>query len=205
MTIKVRSISKRHLQNNFILYFILVMFLCIGIISGAICINRFNEEQNLKLINNFSLFFKYMGKEYNSLDMFKASLLSNLKTTLIIWCLGLISLGIGIIPLIIFWEGISIGFTVGFLVKVFGIKGFIFSLIGLLPYYLVIIPGFIAIGAIGLSNSNHMRKSRSIRGYYNSLADYTFLILLFFIIFIFGSLIEGFYTPYFFNFIGFYL
>ncbi len=201
---RARSLSKRHFQNNFIVYFILVISFLIGIVIGAILINRLGTEERLGIANYFSWIFKYIDKNnYRYLDIFKLSLLSNLKIVLIIWIVGLIGLGILAIPIIICWKGAAIGFTVGFLVKEFGFKGFIFSLSGLLPHYLIIIPGFLAIGAVGLSYSIFKVKNKGRRIYSKEIADYSILILLFFMIVIVGCFIEGFITPYFLNLISF--
>ncbi len=202
--IKIRTLSKRHFQGNFVVYFTLAMFFIIGIVAGAIIINRLSTEDNLKLVDHFSWIFNYIKDgNYKSLDIFKLSLLSNIKILFIVWVLGLISLGILIIPLIICWKGAAIGFTVGILVEKFGIKGFLFALSGLLPHYLIIIPGFLAIGSVGLSQSLYRMKSKSRRIYSRDITDYSILMLLFFVIIIVGSLIEGFFTPYFLNLIGF--
>jgi len=201
---RTRNLSKRHFQNNFIVYFILVIFFVIGIIIGAILINRLSAEEKLKIANYFSWIFKYIGeKNYKSIDIFKLSLFSNVKIVLVIWIIGLIGLGILIIPIILCCKGVAIGFTVGFLVKEFGIKGFMFALSGLLPHYLIIIPGFLAIGSVGLSYSMYRVKSKRNRIYSKDIADYSILILLFFIIVIVGSFVEGFITPYFLNLIRF--
>lgn len=136
------------------------------------------------------------------MEIFKTSLLSNLKIALIVWVLGLFTIGVILIPLIISWKGIAIGFTVGFLVKQFGIKGFVFSLTSLLPHYLIIIPGFLAIGAIGISSSIHARKNRGKKAYQRDFVDYTVLFLLFLILIIIGCFIEGFFIPFILNIIG---
>ena len=199
VSVKVKSLSKKHFQSNFIVYFILTICFIIGIVAGAILINRLDSQGEIKFSNYFSWIFEYIQVgSSKSVDIFKTSLLSNTKMILIIWILGLISIGILVIPLIISLKGATIGFTVGFLVKEFGMKGFIFALSGLLPHYLIIIPGFLAIGAIGLTHSLNGIKNKKSRTNSN-IIDYSILILLFFTIIILGVLIEGFFTPYFLN------
>ena len=135
-----------------------------------------------------------------SIDILKISLLSNTRFALIIWLSGFIFIGTIIIPLMIGLKGISIGFTVGLLVRRFGIKGFTFALSGLLPYYLILLPGIIAICSIGLSNSksNSGVKGNGLRNIKKiSLVDYSLLFLFSFTIIIMGSLVESFITPYF--------
>ena len=199
ISVRIRNLSKRHFQANFIVYFILTVCFILGITAGAFLINRLNYEENLKFANYFSWIFEYVQiGNSKSIDIFKISLFSNIKMVLLIWVLGLTSIGVLVIPLIVSLKGAAIGITVGFLVKEFGMKGFIFALSGLLPHYLIIIPGILAIGAIGLTHSLHCIKSKKVRTHGN-IVDYSILILLFFIVIILGVLIEGFFTPYFLN------
>lgn len=194
---RVSNLSKRHFRNNFVLYFVLSLSFIIGISIGAILINKLNTEQSLKISSHFSWIFNFTKEQnLNSIDIFISSLLSNMKILFFIWILGLTSIGLLIIPLVIVWKGIAIGFTVGFLVKGFGIKGFIFSLAGLLPHYLIMIPGLLAIGAIGISNSIYIVKGRRSKMNQIDINEYSILMLLFFVIIIVGCFIEGFFTPY---------
>lgn len=200
----MRRLSKKHFQNSFIVYFILTIFFVIGIVIGAILINKLGTGENLNFVNHFSWIFKHIEEgKYKSVDIFKLTLLSNAKIVSIIWILGLIGLGVLIIPLILCWKGVTIGFIVGFLVKEFGIKGFTFALLGLLPNYLIIIPSFLVIGATGLTYSAYGIKARGSRMNNRNIIDYLILTLLFFLIIIFGCFIEGFFTSYFLNLIIF--
>lgn len=203
LSVRIRNLSKRHFQSNFSVYFILTICFILGIIVGAFLINRLNYEESLKFANYFSWIFEYIQVgNSKSINIFKSSLFSNTKMILIIWFSSLISIGVLIIPLIVSLKGITIGVTVGFLVKKFGMKGFIFASSGLLPHYLIIIPGFLAIGALGITHSLYSTKNKKGK-VNNNMIDYSILILLFFIIIILGVLIEGFFTPYLLNLIQF--
>lgn len=204
---RIKTLSKRHFQDNFIIYFIISMFFIVGIIIGAIMINRLKIETNNNITNHYSWIFDYMNDgNPGTSDILKSNLFSTMKFSIIIWLSGLIVLGIFIIPLIIGWKGITIGFTVGLLIKEFEIKGLIFALSGLLPHYLIILPGIIAIGSIGLSHAIGMSKGRGkslYKVHQRSLVDYTILFVLFFIIIIVGTCIESFMIPYLLKFIKF--
>lgn len=198
---KIKFLGKRHFQNNFIIYFILFLFLIGGITIGSILVNKLELTQGNKAIKYLSpLIDNIENGNQASLDMFKSDLLTKLKFTLIVWLSGFVFIGIILIPLIIGLKGISIGFTVGFLVKSFGIKGFTFALSGLLPHYLIILPGILAICFIGLSNANANSKlKRNVIKRINkiNLLEYSLLILFSFTIVILGSLVGSFTIPYF--------
>ena len=198
---KIKFLGRKHFENNFIIYFILFLFLLAGVIIGSILVNRLDILEDHKIIGHLSPVMEYINHENQlSIDILKISLLSNSKFALIIWLSGFIFIGTIIIPLMIGLKGISIGFTVGLLVKRFGIKGFTFAVSGLLPHYLILLPGIIAICSIGLSNAktNSSLKGNGIRRINKmNLVEYSLLFLFFFTIIIMGSLVESFITPYF--------
>lgn len=200
MLVKFKSLIKRNFQNNFIVYFTLTVIFIFGIILGSIFINRIDAQENIEISNYFNWIFKYIYEDsYKLTDIFKTSAFSNIKIILSIGLLGLISLGILIIPLIICWKGITIGFTVGFLVNEFGLKGFLLSLLGLLPHYLIMIPGLIFLSSVGLIFSLSSRRLKGNRISKKNLQEYFILIFTCLIILLLSSLVESFLTPYLFK------
>ena len=200
MVVKLKSVIKRHFQNNFIVYFTLSIIFVFGIILGSIFINRIDTQENIEIANYFNWIFQYIYEDsYKLMDIFKTSVFSNIKIILSICLLGFISLGILIIPLIICWKGVTIGFTVGFLVNEFGLKGFLLSLLGLLPHYLIMIPGMLLLSSIGMIFSLSNRKSKINRLGNKSLREYLVLVFICLIILLLGSLVESYLTPYLFK------
>lgn len=198
---KFGVLGKRHLGNNFIIYFMLLVTFILGIVFGSILINKLKAEQINNILRYFSWILDYIvDGEQLSVDILKSSLISNMQFTLIIWITGFAFIGTIIIPIVIGLKGISIGFIVGFLVKEFGVKGFIFAVLGLLPHYLIILPAIITIGALGLSRSMSFTGTKGKKTYRVNTSDgidYSISILLLFIIIILGCFIESFITPYF--------
>lgn len=200
MSKRIKSLGNKHFQNNFIIYFTISIFFLVGISIGSILINRLSPDQSYKSISRLSWIFNYEVNK-TPINIFKLTLISNLKFLLIVWLIGLTSLGIVLIPLMISFRGGTIGFTVGYLIKEYGMKGFIFSLTGLLPHYLIILPGILAIGAVGLSNTINGKKIKLgdplHRLNQKRLVDYSILFLLLFIIITLGCIIEAITTTHF--------
>jgi stage II sporulation protein M len=177
----------------------MTIFLIIGIIIGAIAIKILNIEQKSQIIGFFNSFFKMLNNnDVNSYQLLKQSVLSNFKTILIIWITGMVVIGIPAIPIIVILRGCALGFTVGFLVNEFGTKGFLFSLLAILPQNLFVIPGIISIASIGVgfSINNVKNKNRILKNtFFKNILSYSLLILFFsFVIFI-GSIVEAYITP----------
>lgn len=186
--------SKRHLEKNYIIYFLLCLFIIVGIMIGSIYVLRVNESENLKSMSYFNYVFNYLGNEdYTYINIYQSSLFFNIKFLLTFWVLGFISFGVLIIPLIISFKGISIGFTVGFFVKKFGIKGFLFSLLGFLPNYLILVPMFFIMGTVSILQSISRGKLKNNKFRKINLTDYSIILLVLFFITLFTTLLEGFF------------
>jgi len=203
---KLKSGIYKYFRENFVLY--LVMFICliVGIVAGAITIKILNDTQKTSILTFFNSFFKVLeNNDFNSTEVFKQSLWDNLKTIFIIWATGLIVIGVAVIPVILSIRGFALGFTVGFLVNEFGLKGFLFSLLVVLPQNLFIIPGIISISSAGVSFSINRIRRRKERLYRNNLIsdiiNYSFIVLLFAMLVIVGSIIEGYVSPIFMKFV----
>lgn len=194
---KIKRWLLKHFQDNFLIYFILSIIFAIGIVIGAITIKVLRTEQIDNILVFLNSFFKAMeGNKFDSVSILKQSIIDNFKTIGLVLGTGLIIIGIGIIPIIIIFRGFAIGFTVGFIVNEFGFKGFLFSILGILPQNLLIIPGIISISSIGMALSINNLKRRNL-GFRNSrhnigIIDHLFLILFFIIIILIGTFIEAF-------------
>lgn len=188
------NMSKRHLEKNYIIYFVLCLFIIVGIIIGSIFVLRVNESESFKLMPYLNYVFNYLGNgEYTNKNIYQSSLFFNIKFLLMFWVLGFISVGILIIPLIVSFKGISIGFTVGFFVKKFGIKGFLFSLLGFLPNYLILVPIFFIMGTVSILQSISRSDFKNNKFREINLTDYSIILLVLFVITLFSSLLEGFF------------
>ena len=133
-----------------------------------------------------------------------ASLKFNFIFVIVTYIIGLLNLGF-IVPLLVLIKGGLLGFNVGYLIYNFGLKGFIVSVLGLYPQYLLFIPCIIAIAALVMTMSFKYKlsaKRRTLRIKRMNLADYTVSMLFFTCIMFIGSVYEGYVSPIFLNLIN---
>ncbi len=105
----------KEFQQNFVIYFVVIILFGIGIIAGAITIKILNLEQRNGIMVFLNIFFKAIEQgSFDNLAIFKQSLIDNLKTVALIYLTGLIIIGLWIIPVIVLFRGFALGFTVGF-------------------------------------------------------------------------------------------
>ncbi len=198
--LRLNRLLRKHFENGFIIYSILGVIYVLGIIIGSILLKKMNVAESNFLLKYSNPFFKNIhGNDFGQYLVFKSSLLGNFGCILIMYLLGLLGFGFIFIPILIALKASSLGLTVGYLVKDLGIKGIFISILGIYPQNLFIIPGIIGIGAVTISMSLSFRtKARpklvKAKGFVN-VKEYTVLILIFTLIIIFGSLIEGFISP----------
>ncbi|HHV39282.1 MAG TPA: stage II sporulation protein M [Tepidimicrobium sp.] len=191
----------RQFQDNFIFYLIITILFILGVVVGAITIKVLNTEHKNKIIMFLNSFFRNIeGNTFDNISILKQSAVDNFKTIMLIWVTGMVVIGLFTIPATILFRGFAMGFTVGFLVNEYGVKGFLFSILGILPHNLLIVPSIISIAAIGLTLSTKKFRRRDINIKNNRSAQFNFInysiLVLFFSIFILiGCLIEAYVSP----------
>lgn len=198
---KIGNMLVNHVKNNTNRYFLLLITFVIGICTGAFTVNGLNAVQREELNNYVQGFFQLLDKQYiNSGELFSISLMENMKVVLALWVLGVMIIGIPFIFLIVGIRGFITGFSSGFLIKLLGLRGVLFSLAAMLPKEIILIPCIIALGVNGINFSQNIIKSKSSRNLSKESLKTNFLAYCFatafYSIFILGAvLIEAYITP----------
>ncbi|WP_242942464.1 stage II sporulation protein M [Proteiniborus sp. DW1] len=196
----IKDIVYKNIKDNFILYFLLVLALMIGISAGAITINVLNEEQSHSLIGFLDSFFQVLSKEkIDSFILLRHSIVNNLQTIVLIWILGITVIGLPIVIFIVVLRGFIVGFTVGFLINELGFKGFAFSMLTILPQNIFVIPGLIALAVLSINFSLKVVTSKTKRNlkfcFLSELTSYSISTAILSLLIIVGSLVEAYITP----------
>ena len=178
------------------------MFFIIGISSGAFTVKSLSDSHKQELISYMKGFFHILSnRSIDEFSVLKQSLANNLQTSAMIWLLGITVVGIPLILLLIAIRGFIIGFTVGFLADQMGFKGALFSFIAILPQNILIVPGILVIGVIGIGFSTMIIKNKLRKKTINHDSTFkqfilysTIILFICFIISI-GCFIEAYVTP----------
>jgi stage II sporulation protein M len=172
----------------------------IGISAGVITIKIMSESQTSNLYSFLNNFFDIIeNQEVQNTILLKDSIMNNIKTTIIIWLMGIVVIGIPITFTIILLRGFTIGFTIGFMIDNFGFKGFLLSFLTLIPPNIFIIPGLIIVSSLSTIYSINFIKNRKKSQRENMLKEafrFSFFVFLSLIAFLFSGLIEAYITPY---------
>ena len=192
---------KEHFMQNIAIYGIIIIAFIIGICAGAFTVNLLNYSQYRELHAYIETFFDVMhGQEINHGQLFKISVLNNVKIMMLLTVLSFTVIGIPFVLIIIGVRGFVLGFTVGFFVKMLNMKGMFLSILSILPQNLIFIPCYIVLGFLCISFSlSHVRKKNKPK---NRKADikiqlltYSIMMVFMFLLLTVGSIIEAYITP----------
>ncbi|WP_130807126.1 stage II sporulation protein M [Senegalia massiliensis] len=190
----------KHFKKNIFVYLSIIITIMIGISAGVITIKIMSESQTSNLYSFLNNFFDIIeNEEVQNTILLKDSIMNNIKTTIIIWLMGIVVIGIPITFTIILLRGFTIGFTIGFMIDNFGFKGFLLSFLTLIPPNIFIIPGLIIVSSLSTIYSINFIKNRKKSQRENMLKEafrFSFFVFLSLIAFLFSGLIEAYITPY---------
>ncbi|MFU0801245.1 MAG: hypothetical protein ACFWUE_11415 [Xylanivirga thermophila] len=199
----MRTISL-HIQQNFILYLIILFVFLTGIMAGAFTISTISIDQKSGLGNYLEHFVSNISQSpINRTAIFWESIWQNFYICFLFWLSSLSFLLIPLTLVLVGIRGFFIGFTVGFLVGYYNLKGFIFSLLCLIPQMIIYIPCFIIMGVLAFeSQISHLKRRKLMRKKMQPIKDsesYTKKLIIIFSLFFIVTLFETFITPLFFS------
>jgi stage II sporulation protein M len=194
-----KKVIVKHVKSYLFIYFLVLVFLVAGIATGAFTVDALTLKQKEELVSYFQGFFSVLEKEpVQSGAVFRQSVVNNLQILLMIWFLGVTIIGIPLVLLLVGLKGFILGFSVGFLAEEMGLKGLLFSMVGILPQNLLIIPCTVAAGATSVAFSVSLlkrKKSRHKKSIASEFIAYSFGMAAIILVMLAGALVEGYVSP----------
>src|SRR5699024_7462530 len=142
-----KALTFEHIKEHMTIYVFMVILFLTGIIFGAIIVNSMNFVQKQDLFFYVDRFFGQIidHRAIAQQEIFKSSLFYHMKYLLLLFILGLSVVGI-----LLFFKGLVVGFSVGFIVSQLGIKGLLLAALSIAPQNLIIIPIYIVAGSLAM-------------------------------------------------------
>ncbi|MBP2642150.1 MAG: spoIIM [Firmicutes bacterium] len=199
MPLIIRPHVTEYLRANVVMYFFMTLLFVAGVVGGALAVKLLPEEQKAELCGYLSIFFQGLSQgasDTNSVSLFFSVLLNNCKTIALLWLLGFTVIGIPLVLFIVLTRGFIIGFTVGFLVNEYIMKGVAFALVAVLPHNFFSVPAVLVSGVSAVSYSI-MLVRRRFRGKNVSQAamGYTGICLLMMLVMLASTVVEVYISP----------
>lgn len=201
---RINFFFKIHFKKHIALYGVVIFIFLIGITSGAFTVNAISLSQKGGLADYINALINSAinggGKDIDRTAILFEGLRQYCGFAFIAWFFGLSYIGIPLIVVAFGIRGFLLGFTTGFLVSFYGIRGFLFIVLYILPQNLIYIPCITIITIISLENAikNHKKRKTSLPAQFGNkdFIAYTIKMLIITIILIVGILYEAFITPF---------
>jgi len=186
-------------KQNYYLLFIAILCFTTGIISGSISVKILSYQQKLELANLVSVFLsEIINLQEESRVLLRNTISYNLKYIVSIWLLSISLIGIVLVPIMLYLQAFILGFTVSFLIDEFFWFGILFSISSILSYNLFFITGLILASFVSLSFVRNIIKF-SVKGKWrdiiNVFKEYSLIMLIISLLFIFTAFVEAVVTP----------
>lgn len=125
----VEFIKKRKLFSS------LIFILILGFISSLVFIVVLDKDSMVIMENSINTYFNNIkNSNINYIDNLSISLVNNILISFIIWILGISIIGCLVIYLIYFIKSFTISLSFISIIKIYGVKGIVLSIIYIIPY-----------------------------------------------------------------------
>ena len=186
-----RNLMKEYFENNKLTFLIVLSAIIIGITIGSSSVARLSDEDASELystvntsVNTTSVFFAFLK-----------SLSSEFKRFIILFLCGTTVFGSPVSVFFIGYTGYSLGFTVAFMLKYYGLTGLLAAFLGILPHYIVLLPTYCFAGVVCINFSNNILLEKKNFNYDLKKFLVKMIIVLFMIFF--ACILEGFISAFF--------
>lgn len=190
-----------YLKANIVAYFFMILIFVIGIVVGALAVKILPDEQKSELINYLRIFFTGLAQGTENVasseTMIGIVMFNNAKTVVLMWILGFTIVGIPFVLFILFTRGFIIGFTVGFLVNEYVMKGLLFAFASVLPHNLFAVPAILVL-SVSATTFSLMLLRRKTYGKVNiwyEAVRYSIVCMIILAIMLFAALLEVYISP----------
>ncbi|MBP2662167.1 MAG: spoIIM [Firmicutes bacterium] len=197
----LRRNAADYIRANIVAYFFMILIFVIGIVIGAMAVKTLPEEQKIELVGYLRVFFQGLTEQPDGISNTHTLLASvmgnNIRIIGIMWLLGFTIVGIPFVLFMVCLRGFIIGFTVGFLVHEYVMKGLLFAIAAVLPHNFLAVPAILATGvaattfSLMLVRRKHNNKDNL---FYNSIA-YSIFCLAMLVLMLGAALIEVYISP----------
>ncbi len=192
--IKTRFLGYVHIHRR--TYYIVSLLFCCGLILGIVFSALLSDMRQQEIEDFVESFCRSSAVEgVNSSDSFYSSLTHSLKAVAVLWLCSVSSLFIPVSGFTVLSEGFGIGFTVGSLTRIFGLRGFALAGAAVFPGAIISIPVIIHFTCCSIYYAMERRKRPELVGDRSVMIRFcmtTFLCILFLLV---GALIDGYVSP----------
>ena len=190
-----------HLKSYYKRYMLLFIAFVLGVSAGAFTVNGLSSIQRYDMGNYIEGFVRLIDSQnIDNTELFRISIIRNLKLVGLIWVLGVSIIGAPLIFIVMGIRGYITGFSSGLIIRMMGAKGLLLSGFAIIPKEILIVPCIIALGVNGMNFSLNIIKNRSVKAALKDnlrtgFAEYCGVTLFYSLILFGGVLVEVYIIP----------
>ncbi|MGL4820891.1 MAG: stage II sporulation protein M, partial [Bacilli bacterium] len=192
-----------HWQTHLPLYIFIAVLFFVGILCGALFTNSMSSVERETLEHYLNGFYGLLREDKLIVEssLFRESFLDDVKLLLIIWVLGMSMIGVVGVSGIVFLKGVALGFSVGLLVKQFGLQGMFLAIGSIIPQNILLLPLLFAASVMSLRFAGVLikklvQKQAGNIDFWSEMGSYTAGFALTILLALIPSLAETFLSPY---------
>lgn len=159
----IKEVLLTYILENSQKYILVTLIFIIGVFAGVMIVNNSSQETNNQIseyITEFIDSFK-LTEEINLGGLIRNSIKKNVVLAIFLWFAGTTVIGIPVVFAIIFFRGLSLGYTISAFSCTLGLgKGILFSLISLCFQNILFIPAILTIGVSSIKLYKAILKDR---------------------------------------------
>lgn len=202
MIFTMKNALARHINQFKVRYFFLILCLLTGMLAGILFVGAVSENQSAELSQFINSFCQQVANQpIPPSEVFIASLISNLRILCLIWLCGLFFVLSPVVYGLVGVKGFGMGFTIGFLTFHFGFKGFMLSMVSILPQAVFSIPALLYLAFCAIRYASQKRKRKKGIGVSSKVDEayelkrFTYYFLAGGCILLFSSVVDAFIVP----------
>lgn len=192
--LNIKDIALTYLIDNSKKYILVTLIFIIGIFAGVMIVNNSSQDTINQISNYITEFidnFK-LTESVDSWELIMSSIKKNIVLALFLWFAGTTVIGIPVVFAIIFFRGLSLGYTISAFTFTLGtLKGILFSIIALSLQNILFIPAILTIGVSSIKLYKSILKDRRRENIKVEIVKHTIISSLMLGVLIISSFIEN--------------
>lgn len=189
-----KQIILNYIGRNSKKYILVTLIFLIGIFAGVMLVNN-SPKDTTSQISNYILDFvdKFkMAEKIDTGELIITSIKNNILIACLLWFAGTTVIGIPLVFIILFFRGLSLGYTISaFTITLGTIKGIIFSILALFFQNILFIPAILTIGVSSIKLYKSILKDRRKENIKLEIIRHTIISGIMLAILILSSFIEN--------------
>lgn len=131
-----KTFKKLHTNKRMLVFLFTLLFM--AVLFGSFFVTKLSTNDLEEIKSSLDTFFSMTKQnKLNPLPAFFQSFGANIMFTIAIWILGISVIGAPLMIVLFFMKAFTLGFTIASMIKIYHLKGLLYSLIYIFPHQVI--------------------------------------------------------------------